>query len=42
MQMNRFHINFEVLKRLVTGFNSLWGYSNHYKLHNRVDSALTQ
>ena len=40
MQMNRFHISFEVLERLVTGLNSLWGYSNHYKIHNRVDAAL--
>ena len=35
MQMNRFHISFEVLERLVTGLNSLWGYSNHYKIWQR-------
>ena len=40
MQMNKFHISFEVLERIVTRLNSLWGYSNHYKIHNRVDAAL--
>ena len=39
MKMNRFHISFEALERLVTRLNSLWGYSNHDKIHNRVDAV---